>query len=97
MMDELTHGQIGWDTEKEQLLSERNDVILERDQLRAELARLKPDWDDIPADCIAIQISEYGQWEYMRPISNGLHEIYRFDIAKFPHWRETLERKPESE
>jgi len=77
-----------------EMLEGANDAWQKRS---AELARLKPDWDDIPADCIAIQISEYGQWEYMRPVSNGLHEIYRFDIAEFPRWRETLERRPESE
>jgi hypothetical protein len=67
----------------------------ENAQLRAELAKIKPPWEDAPewATCVCIdQLFIEWVWHEKEPLHTK-----RMQSAKTITWRETLERRPEDE
>ena len=79
-------------------------------RLRAELARIKPSWDDAPKNAVALAMNENGRWLFHARIPEPEVEdsgwgFWYSNISwrnmdyhlpfKMKHWRETLERRPE--
>jgi len=73
----------------------------ERAELRAELARLAPPWDDAPANATHRAIDIDGDWLWFIGEPHGSDENgWDFDSADvmpvtFHRWRETLEERPD--